>query len=89
MLRFIKELFRPSLKCARVGHNVIKDVVRVRIRSSSWREVVADYSATIERCKRCGHKEPPVVGEKITGYTGCEMPSEMWDELDKNGYLIK
>lgn len=86
--QWFKEIFNSRLKCQRIGHKMISEQVLVRKMSDEWRETVADFKATRRKCKRCGEITEPIVEEKINGFTGCSMPSSMWDEMKEKGYLI-
>lgn len=85
---FIQEFFNPKLKCERIGHELKTVNIEIRKRSSEWREVVADYNATQNRCKRCGYVDEPLIKDKIDGYAGCNMASYLWKEMDSKGYII-
>lgn len=88
IFRFFRELFNPSLKCARLSHHIVPEKIRIRKRSSEWREVVADYEAFENRCRRCGMNFGVAMGEKLDGYSGCSMPQDMWDKMDAKGYIV-
>ncbi len=85
--QFFDELFRPKLKCDRVGHNInlTPHVIRKR---SKWPTVVHDYYCNIPECSRCGHMEDPVNLSLKDGWHACEMADYKWTIMDANGYLI-
>lgn len=90
MIRALKEYFNPSLKCDRIGHDLKTQQAVIRRRSNMFRAVVADFVCKLKVCSRC-HK---VVGAPenevlLEGFTSCQMPNEMWQEINKNGYLIR
>ena len=87
LTRFFKELFNPSLKCKRLGHDMKTIVILIREEGGGFRNVVSDFNAKKDYCKRCGgeHSEPRDL-EYVTGYTKCKMPSNMWDEIREKGY---
>lgn len=91
-MRFIKELFKPRLKCERIGHQV--DEIKVRGYSkpshdtSDWRYYVAmDAEKITSLCTRCGliHKEEVIASYK--GLTGYSWPQSMADEFEKTGFV--
>lgn len=87
-IRTIKEFFCPSLKCKRLGHIYVVITIKIRKRSSEFREVVADYKAKFNRCSRCGFIElEPFDLEKIGSATSCTMPTLMWDSIREKGYV--
>lgn len=88
MIRFIKELFNPALKCIRRGHLFKSKAIRIRKRSNELREIVADYNAVSSCCIRCDFRKPIEVLDKIEGYNRVGMSNERWDELDSKGFLI-
>lgn len=86
-MRWIKELFNPSLKCKRLGHNfdVVKIVIRRRSKVPGF--ICKDYFAEQKVCKRCGTKTPPQNEEYKDYWTSVTMPMSMWEEMDRKGYL--
>ena len=90
MIRFIKELFSPKLKCERLGHNVkSRHCKKVLVESREFREVAAEFEAEIKKCKRCGETMEVIKGKKITSLQGLSMPNSDWDILRDQGYLIQ
>lgn len=90
MIRSIKEYFNPSLKCDRIGHELRSQMAVIRKRSNMFRAVVADYSCNLQVCHRCGKiVGQPEKEEFLESFNSCSMPNEMWDEINKNGYLVK
>jgi len=85
------EYRHPRKKCERVGHNFLVQDIRIRKEGGTfgWRNAaVTDYTAKRKYCHRCRHSEPPYDLEEEDSYTSCSMPSDMWREMQKNGYII-
>lgn len=90
ILKAIKEYLNPSLKCDRIGHDIRTQTAVIRRHSNMLSAVVADYSCNLQVCHRCGKSVgQPEKEEFLEGFTSCVMPNEMWDEINKNGYLIR
>ena len=87
MMRVIKEFFKPSLKCRRVGHEIVLSTKRIRRKSNRWHEVVADFDASFTFCKRCGHETKLLKEEKVDSFASCSMPDYMWKAMEKDGFL--
>ncbi len=85
--RWFSELGNPSLKCARVGHDMREREYREYRYppKASW--AVADR-AWMKRasCKRCDHAEEPQEISR-TALTGLTMSTEHWDQLKLQGRL--
>ncbi len=89
MVRFIKEMFNPDLKCERLGHDFEDKPVKIRVRSRMARVVVTDHDAKLKVCKRCRTIEgEPFDLIQVDWFTSCVMPNHMWDQIKKEGYLI-
>lgn len=91
-MSWFKEWLHPSLKCKRKGHlepKVVRKRIRVIPTESFSRYVVEDWIAEFKECPRCGSLELVGKVEKIDSFTGCTMPSPYWEEMRKNGYLIR
>jgi|SRR6476661_1804391 len=90
--RWLAELFRPSRKCARLGH----DMGEVRQRVLLWppegifqNRHVADYATEVTpRCRRCWFRGETRI-EQRGGLTGLRMPSDDWDDLKRDGRLVQ
>ena len=71
----IKEFFEPTLKCARLGHNLKTRKYKIRERCNDWC-VAKDYKAEIDTCSRFGcsfKSKPKLIGqwcEKCHKYIG-------------------
>lgn len=85
--RFFRELWRPSLKCERIGHKNKTWSIKIRKRGGGYRAVASDYTASVEACGRCGHRSEPRDLELLESWTGCQMPTAMWDKMDEQGYV--
>ena len=88
LVRFFCELKHPKEKCARLGHAEHTQPGRIRRNSKESCYVVMDYSADIVKCGRCGETLRIENEQEITGYTGCQMPSSMWNDMRTNGFCI-
>ena len=90
------ELFRPALKCKRIGKHqwaYRKVVVAKRAYNTdvlfSDRFVIVDFDAEMGHCKVCGKPNGPVGLVEKRCFTSVTRPTSMWDQLDKDGYLIR
>lgn len=81
IIRVWKEFWTPSLKCSRL--DCVFELKTRRIRTYQ----MEDYEQTIKICKRCSLFQE-VKREYLAGYTSVSMPSDMWDEIRKNGYVV-
>jgi len=90
LLQYVKEFFRPELKCERLGHCF--DTVTRKIRKKpdyGRRVVVIDYKAKFLVCSRCRKIEgEPFDLKEIDWFSSCTMPESQWDEIREHGYLI-
>ncbi len=86
-MRYFKELFDSKLKCKRLGHKkkIKKQVIR---KGGSIGYVVEDYIRKTTICERCNKVLKKAKDKWTDGYTSCSMPSEMWDEMRENGFLV-
>ena len=84
----IKEIFKPSYKCERVGHKVVVVEIKVRKDSALCGAIVTDHKAVQHKCKRCGKVLKTDIGEMINWYSSCSMASDRWDEIRENGFCI-
>jgi len=88
MRRFFRELFKPALKCKRVGHKITVEYLKIR-KEGSFGCAVEDFNAKRKICGRCGKViKKPYNLTVLDFYTSCSMPDYMWDEMRENGYLI-
>ncbi len=85
-MRWLKELFNPTLKCKRIGH--VWDNKKYKIETRGNMNVIEEWLATRKECACCGKKMEMQKVEYITGYSGCSMPKYMWEKLDREGFLI-
>lgn len=87
MIRFLKELFNPRLKCERVGHSLAHVCRRIR-RPGKGRIVCNDFDAVLIECDRCDYVSPEVASEvEVDWFNGVTMPNSMWDEMKINGFV--
>jgi hypothetical protein len=88
MIRIINEFLHPERKCERVGHMETSITIKIRRRSNDSYYVVEDFKASARKCRRC-HALLGIDDQVfITGYTGCSMPTFMWDAIREKGYCI-
>ncbi len=87
MFRFIKEIFTPYLKCARLGHNFINKCIVIRRKTDSPGAICYDYFAEIPTCKKCKTTLSPNEEYK-TYWSLVQMPESMWNSLKKKDYVI-
>lgn len=85
---WLKTIGNPEKRCELLGHKMKTRSLRVRKEGGGFRAVVTDYKAKETYCKRCykGLDELHDL-EEIKYYTGCTMPSDMWDEMRENGWV--
>lgn len=88
LVGFFRELKHPKEKCNRIGHNENVRTERIRREAKDSYYVVEDFKADIVKCRRCGETLRIENEQKCASYTGCSMPSSMWDEMRANGYCI-
>lgn len=91
-MRFFRELFRPSLKCDRLGHVATECTFRVIAKPEryGWLSGVAD-SAKMARtqCKRCrAVLSDPIITDREPIHS-LSMPQSHHERLEANGYLIR
>lgn len=74
-------------RCKKVGHKwkIRRFVIRKEAHSPF---VVEDFMAHKTICARCGKEKKMVIGRWLDGFNSCEMPSEHWDRLRANGYIM-
>lgn len=80
-MRLLKELFRPELKCERIGHKR-KEVTR-KIRTG-----MNDYLQKAVICRRCRVLVEEISREHLETYTSVTMPTSMWDEIREKGFIV-
>lgn len=86
-MRFLRELFDPAEKCARLGHKPAPFFRRGYVRANYGFHVVDGVIQTCERCLRCNKllsKWTDVDGSRV-GFSGYSWPSDQAAEFDKNG----
>ena len=91
MIRFIKELLKPSLKCQRAGHKQHKTIYR-----RTYRRHVEDsflryaiYLCKEEKivCPRCKTTFQDWCVKSSKGYDSYSIPSNVAEELRENGVV--
>jgi hypothetical protein len=88
-MRAFKEWRKPILKCERIGHDIFIKIIKIRKPHDGYGAVAEDYKAKIQICNRCLVKiSKPYDEEYLDGYSGCTMPSSMWDKMREDGYII-
>lgn len=87
-MRGIKEFFKPSLKCKRLGHK--KETIKLKIRKRGDTFILERLKCKIEKCNRCFKiLSEPFDCKYITGFTSVSMPQSCWDKLSEQGFLIE
>jgi len=74
--------------CEEGVHDYVDCDVVVRKRVYVHGAVVADYAAVRQVCRRCRRIGDMVIGKQVESYTGCTMPREMWEAIDRDGYVV-
>lgn len=89
MLRFLKEIIRPELKCKRIGckHTHRNYTGYEYPPEWSYRAVADEISGKIYYCPRCKKQHNRTV-ENRSGLQGLTMPSSRWNKLKEDGVLI-
>jgi len=91
MKRFLTELFKPSLKCKRLGHKYkfIKRRAYIYPLKYCLDVIVEEHLLRLKICSRC--KEEDIQAREILDVeciTNLEMPPSRWDELKRKGILF-
>lgn len=84
----IREYFKPSLKCARIGHDIrTAETKRFEYPSKGWRGVADEVRYKYEYCNRrgCCHEQLKEETSRET-INSLSMSSERWDTLKKRGW---
>lgn len=89
MLTWLSELFRPSRKCARIGHKPRTRRYQVFTRSAGYRAVADSGVLTREECRRCHSVLTEGEISKRSSIQSLSMPEPMWDALRANGFVIR
>lgn len=86
MLRSIRELLQPSLKCERTGEHDMRHQTR-----KFWRYPPKEYHSVADKCteerdacRRCNHATEWEI-TKTRGSQSLSMPSYMWEQLEETG----
>ena len=88
MFRFIREFFKPGLKCNRMDCSYDNRDAIIRRKGGRFSTTVCtDYRCEIPTCKRCHNTLEPINEEEVSIYHGVSMPSHYWDEMRDKGYL--
>ena len=85
-MRFIKELLKPKLKCARLGHKHVFRYYRGKERTQSSYAVCDSVRGKIYYCPRCGKQHNRTV-ERRSGIQSWTAPSSMHEELREKGFI--
>lgn len=83
-MRWLREFFRPTLKCERLGH--VEGFRQVRRGYTSSRFGVAD-SVTQSRafCPRCKTSLGKWIEDRRRKIDSLSMPTDDWDRLEADG----
>lgn len=92
LVMWLKTIGKPKERCKFFGHKMKTERIQIKKRGGGYSAVITKYNAKRDYCKRClkGYydKDEKLYDlEKLRSFTGCSMPSDMWDELDRIGYL--
>jgi len=86
---FFRELFKPALKCNRVGHKIATKIQECYVYPSDapyWH--VADRVIEEQKyCPRCGHLHSDWTVVKRTGIDSLSMDSIDWKHLKESGKI--
>lgn len=90
MARWLNEIFRPSLKCARLGHKPKERRYRVYVRpdGTTFRSVMDRAVMVTCGCARCGAKLKEPVFEHRYGIQNFSAPSNIYDEIRERGFYV-
>ena len=88
-MRWIKELFNPTLKCQRLGHQHSTETIDGFSRPpiDDRRNVVVKAKKIPDSCRRCGIIHSTEIEKSWKGFNSVSWPSYMWDELEKEGFV--
>ena len=89
MIRLIKELFNPSLKCERVGHDLKERQYKISRKAEYWRNAVLEQLIETESyCKRCHvalFSNPEL--EYWRSVQSVSANESWWLKLKRQGYI--
>lgn len=89
MIRFLKELFNPKLKCHRLGHTLKTVGYTAYTDTQAHRCVVALSGINVEECTRCKRKEPGFVKvQEFETFNKASLPESYWESIRRKGYAI-
>lgn len=87
-MRWLREFFRPALKCLRLGHAArFEKRYFYRYPARGFRSVVDDVTEERQECGRCGEGLSEWVETRYSGLQGLSMSSDRWDRLKQDGRL--
>lgn len=79
--RFITELFNPSTKCKRVGHNM-KEYYRMGYYDGGgFRSVATKVTQVRKVCRRCGHAPTDWKTIREQGVQSLSAPSDLMQKI--------
>ena len=90
-MRWLKELFRPRLKCERLGHRE-EPQQRRTFRwppESRWAGVADRCAEKRTVCGRCGAQLAPWAITERRPIDSLSMPQPDWDRLRTDGVLVR
>lgn len=78
-------------RCKKHGHDYVNVRHKIMVEGGRFRGVCTDWLADIPTCKRwgCGDRQKPILVEELEEYTSVSMPTESWDKLRRQGYLVE
>lgn len=88
-MRWIREFFRPSLKCERLGHSFRPETRQVAAEGGGFRNVITIYDESWEVCSVCGAAEAiPDSRKMVTGFQSASLPSSFWNKMREDGFVF-
>jgi len=89
-MSWLREFFRPALKCVRLGHCSPKKPTErhfYRYPGRGFRSVADDVTEERDECSRCGEGLTGWVETHYSGLQGLSMSSDRWNRLKRDGRL--
>lgn len=88
-MRWLREFFRPSLRCARLGHRPTdRRRSTIRPNEGAFRGVADSCEETRQICKVCKESLSEWQIVKRAPIHSLSMPKEHWSILDRDGVFV-
>ena len=88
-IRFFIELFKPTVKCGRIGHKQHERTRRtIRWPSETRRGVADSCREKSTKCRRCGKTMTDWEVFERDEINSLSMSQTEWDKLKDNGFII-